>query len=82
MKSEKFEMEESFVDKMNQLKTSMEKQKINEKYGEICMKSEDFGAPIQKVTPKYYSCDQTQQKENLIMELEPEKITFRKLVFS
>ena len=59
------------------MKLKLEKKNINETFfGDHCMKSEDFGAPAQKAPPKYHSCDQTQQKENLI--LEPERITFRK----
>ena len=78
MKLEKFEIEENFKEKLNQLKISMEKNKINQNFGDICIKSEDFGSHIQRIAPKNHSTD---IKESLNTEQsEPEKLTFRKCV--
>lgn len=83
LKCEKSELEESFVGKLNEMKTTIEKRKINEKYGELVIKSEDFGVPIQKVSPpKHHSLDQTLQNNaahEIVATEQSEKLTFRKL---
>lgn len=79
---EKSEMEEDFLQKLNLLRASLEKSSINDRFREVLVKSEDFGAFFREFShKKACSLDKFPEKSEETAEIagKPlEKLTFRR----